>query len=481
MFATQSIPRPTLSDLAHDDRHLPPRLAQDDGRRGRGRARAARRAAHGSSAGPALSAGGHWQHTRITLPATSSSSRRRARSSFRRAAARIMKFSFDFPEPSVAFGDYRFGFLVFTDENTYGLDRAKMRVDGSGDALRLICDGFVWAGGQEKAPGQLAASLRRTGTTIEWDVVAEMDRPIKTVTIDRARRAARPGVVRRRRVHRSARRRVLVGYPFGGGDLQRRRGEHDDAAADGAGAAERRRLHLVARRPRAAQALLSPARRDELSRRGHLRARRLAQRHSASQMPAWRLGTRRRPTKRDATHMAPSRARVQPPDLGVARRRARLDAQHRDGHDAARHALHGLHLQRLREAARDPALDGDADSRPSACSCFSRRGTAATTGIIPTTKSSERMGGDAGFQAARQRGPEARLQDDADVRHELGEREAPVWSTIADGAHAQDRRQRVQSELGRLEQRPSPGRLARLHEPRRRFVAQASRGRASPR
>src|SRR6478672_3364349 len=85
-----------------------------------------------------------------------------------------MKFSYDFPEPSVAFGDYRFAFLVFTDENTYGLDRSKLRVEGSGDAIRLIGDGFVWAGGQEKAPGRLTASLRRNGTTIEWDVVAEM-------------------------------------------------------------------------------------------------------------------------------------------------------------------------------------------------------------------------------------------------------------------------------------------------------------------
>src|SRR5258706_1615626 len=63
-----------------------------------------------------------------------------------------MRFSFDFPEPSVVFGDYRFGFLVFTDENTYGLDRSKLRAEGSGDALRITCDGFVWAGGQERAP-----------------------------------------------------------------------------------------------------------------------------------------------------------------------------------------------------------------------------------------------------------------------------------------------------------------------------------------
>src|SRR5512138_2979996 len=93
-----------------------------------------------------------------------------------------MKFSFDFPEPSVAFGDYRFGFLIFTDENTYGLDRSALRAEGTADALRITCNRFVWAGGQEKAPGKLVASLRRTGTTIEWDAVVEMERPVKTIT-----------------------------------------------------------------------------------------------------------------------------------------------------------------------------------------------------------------------------------------------------------------------------------------------------------
>src|SRR5688572_11402184 len=61
----------------------------------------------------------------------------------------FMKFSFDFPEPSVAFGGLRFGFLVFTDENTYGLDASRVTADESGDTMRLTCSGFVWAGGQE--------------------------------------------------------------------------------------------------------------------------------------------------------------------------------------------------------------------------------------------------------------------------------------------------------------------------------------------
>src|SRR5213592_3756249 len=79
-----------------------------------------------------------------------------------------MKFSFDFPEPAVVFGGHRFSFLVFTDENTYALDRARMQARGTGDAVELTCDGFVWAGGQEKAPGKLTATLNRVGNGIEW-------------------------------------------------------------------------------------------------------------------------------------------------------------------------------------------------------------------------------------------------------------------------------------------------------------------------
>src|SRR5215468_10776111 len=51
-----------------------------------------------------------------------------------------MKFSFDFPEPVVSFGEHRFGFLVFTAENTYGLDREKMRVSVDGDTMRISCE-----------------------------------------------------------------------------------------------------------------------------------------------------------------------------------------------------------------------------------------------------------------------------------------------------------------------------------------------------
>src|SRR5690349_7397972 len=130
-----------------------------------------------------------------------------------------MKFSFDFPEPSVSFGDYRFGFLVFTNENTYGLDRSTLRVEGTGDAIRLIADGFVWAGGQEKAPGRFVASLRRTSSVIEWDATVEMERPIKTVStiirgVPRGQVSLGAGPFTDLRDGE-----MLGGYPFGGGDL----------------------------------------------------------------------------------------------------------------------------------------------------------------------------------------------------------------------------------------------------------------------
>jgi hypothetical protein len=131
----------------------------------------------------------------------------------------FMKFSFDFPEPVVAFGEHRFGFLVFTSENTYGLDREKMHVEVDGDTMRLNCSGFVWAGGQEKAGGKLTASFRREIGKIEWDVTVEMEHPIKTVTtvirdVPRGNVSFGGGMLSDQKDNE-----LLSAYPFGGGDL----------------------------------------------------------------------------------------------------------------------------------------------------------------------------------------------------------------------------------------------------------------------
>jgi hypothetical protein len=130
-----------------------------------------------------------------------------------------MKFSFDFPEPVVSFGSHRFGFLVFTAENAYALDREQLHATLEGDTMKVTCAGFTWAGGQEKARGSLTASFHRSIGMIEWDVTVEMDQPIKTVTtvirdIPRGQVSFGGGALTDPRDNE-----LLSAYPFGGGDL----------------------------------------------------------------------------------------------------------------------------------------------------------------------------------------------------------------------------------------------------------------------
>ncbi len=130
-----------------------------------------------------------------------------------------MRFSFDFPEPAVVFGGHRFSVLVFTDENTCAMDRSLMRAMGNDDALELTCTGLVWAGGQEKAPGNVTVRFARSGSTITWDVTAEMQQPSKTVTTvirDVPRGKVSFGGGTPQDTHDGD---LLGGYTFGAGDL----------------------------------------------------------------------------------------------------------------------------------------------------------------------------------------------------------------------------------------------------------------------
>jgi hypothetical protein len=130
-----------------------------------------------------------------------------------------MKFSFDFPEPSVEMAGLRLGFLIFTHENAYGLDAASMKVASEGDGLRIDCSRLVWAGGQEGVPARFEARVKETADGLEWDATVAMDRPIKAITT----------VIRgvpRGRISGSGQSffdpgddEVLLGYPFSGGDL----------------------------------------------------------------------------------------------------------------------------------------------------------------------------------------------------------------------------------------------------------------------
>jgi hypothetical protein len=131
----------------------------------------------------------------------------------------FQKFSFDFPEPSVEFAGLRFSFLVFTRENAYALDAGAISTEGSGDNLTLTATRLAWAGGQQTASGGVSARLRRDGDAVLCDCTAEMDQPIKAVTvvvrgIPRGKLSAGGAEPADQRDNE-----VLWGYPFGGGDL----------------------------------------------------------------------------------------------------------------------------------------------------------------------------------------------------------------------------------------------------------------------
>lgn len=129
----------------------------------------------------------------------------------------LQKFSFNFPEPSVVFNQLQIGFRLYTFENTYGLDQEQMKVVPQKDGLLLECGGLVYAGGQLKAPGRLRAHFRPNGDYAEWDVTAEMNQPIKSVTtvvrgLPRGRMAAGTGGFFDPKENE-----ILLGYPWGNG------------------------------------------------------------------------------------------------------------------------------------------------------------------------------------------------------------------------------------------------------------------------
>ena len=212
----------------------------------------------------------------------------------------FMKFSFDFPEPGVVFGDHRFSFLVFTDENTYALDRALM----TRQRQRRRARADVHRAGLGRRPGEGAGQgvtvrFTRTGRTIEWDIVAEMAHPIKTVTtvirdMPRGKVSFGGGALNETREGD-----VLGGYTFGAGDLHGAGTPQSMTTPVADRAGERHRLPVPhhAGHARAAQALLLPGRRDGLPRGGHLRARRAGATIRASWCRAGSWGMRR-PSRR---------------------------------------------------------------------------------------------------------------------------------------------------------------------------------------
>ena len=170
----------------------------------------------------------------------------------------FMKFSFDFPEPSVEFEGLQFSFRLYTFENTYALDRPSMTWAEKGGGLEIHCSRLVWAGGQEKSAGELHAQLRRNGSFAEWSATAEMPQPIKSVAaivrgVPRGKISAGGGGFSDPKDNE-----VLLGYPFGGGSLFTARGMNTPLAVIQSGESEYFFLSALADQVRAHRFYFQP-------------------------------------------------------------------------------------------------------------------------------------------------------------------------------------------------------------------------------
>lgn len=170
-----------------------------------------------------------------------------------------MKFSFDFPEPSVEFQGLSVSFRLYTFENTYALDRDSMTIEDKGDdGLAIHCSQLVWAGGQQKAAGRLEARLGRRGAFVECNAKAEMAQPIKSISA--IVRGVPRGKVSAGGQHFFDPKddEVLLGYPFGGGSLFMANGMNTPLAVIQAGEQEFFVLSALDREVRANRFYLQP-------------------------------------------------------------------------------------------------------------------------------------------------------------------------------------------------------------------------------
>ncbi|HZT73138.1 MAG TPA: hypothetical protein VE996_05775 [Terriglobales bacterium] len=134
----------------------------------------------------------------------------------------FLKFSFDFPEPSVRFADLLFSFRLYTFENVYALDPTAMEWSDHGDRGELACRRLTWAGGQAPAAGRLEAHFQRTANGVEWRAEARMEgsrlalKAISAIVRGVPRGKISPGGGG---FFEPRNNELLFGYPFGGDSL----------------------------------------------------------------------------------------------------------------------------------------------------------------------------------------------------------------------------------------------------------------------
>jgi hypothetical protein len=76
------------------------------------------------------------------------------------------QFGFDFRDPRFAVGEWTLSLQLFTFENIYGLDAARLTKSADGAGLEVNATGLTWAGAQEAAAGSAGLSVKPTADGI---------------------------------------------------------------------------------------------------------------------------------------------------------------------------------------------------------------------------------------------------------------------------------------------------------------------------
>ena len=388
----------------------------------------------------------------------------------------FQRFSFDFPEPAITFQGMAFSVLVFTYENTYALDVTHIGTVTSADqakSVSLFCDSLVWAGGQERRPGKVDLTLSKFDGVITAQARVSMDIPIRAVSIV-ARGVPRgqvsgggspfanPGDSEQ-----------LFGYPFSGGDLFGNvvnSGLTTPLVLIQESASSCFYISSRADRVRTTRILLQPG--DDAYRAECLVETNGWEKVTSFSTPPWQFG--RAPSAVEASrphydHVART-FKIAPwdtrPDTPAWMRKlalaVTLHGQHYTGYIFNSYARQLEILKWI--ATRIPA---------DRVTAFLAAWDGRYYWDYPQLRSGPTHGRRGRLADAHQRRPEARLLDDADVRRQRRESQAPRVRACRRRGDLQARRRPLRSQLGRLGQRPAPGRLALIHEPRRRVLAHA--------
>ena len=86
-----------------------------------------------------------------------------------------------FPVPQMP--GVRWGVVVYTVENAYGLAPDTVTVRETHDGLDLQADGLTWGGQQQHAPGRVRAKVRVVDGAVSWHLEAWHSEPIKSIKL----------------------------------------------------------------------------------------------------------------------------------------------------------------------------------------------------------------------------------------------------------------------------------------------------------